>query len=441
VADLSGRYANVNGAGCRLLGFSREEIVGKTIVDFIPAEDVDKLGREKARLLAGETVVSEWVLRRKDGTYVPVEVSAAILPDGRWQGFVRDISERKQLAEALRAQQADLERAQSVAKVGSWRLDIRRNELSWSEESHRIFGIPPGSPLTYETFLSCVHPDDRNLVDREWRAAVAGKPYDIEHRIVVAEQIKWVREKADLEFDDQRRLVGGIGITYDVTDRKLREEELHQVRERYELALRGADLGAWDWNIQTGAVVFNARWAEMRGYRPDELRGHVDSWSSGVHPDDWPRVQMLLGDYLAGRAPEYEAELRVRTKSGEWIWVLDRGRVFERGARGEPARMVGTELDITGRKQAEERRRVAEAKASGIVSVSADAIISIDVEQRITLFNEGAEKIFGYTKAEALGAPLEMLIPERFRTVHRRDVDEFAAAGPSARKMGERGTP
>lgn len=99
VADLDGRYTEVNAAGCRMLGYEREEIVGKTIADLIPSDSIDRLERDKEQLLRGEQVVSEWLLRKKDGDWLPVEVSAKILPDGRWQGFVRDISERNARAE------------------------------------------------------------------------------------------------------------------------------------------------------------------------------------------------------------------------------------------------------------------------------------------------------------------------------------------------------
>lgn len=95
MADLSARYTDVNSAGCRMLGYTREEIVGKTIDDLVPPEHIERLSHHKERLLAGDTEVGEWLLRRKDGTYLPVEVSARILPDGRWHGFVRDISERR----------------------------------------------------------------------------------------------------------------------------------------------------------------------------------------------------------------------------------------------------------------------------------------------------------------------------------------------------------
>lgn len=439
VANTDGRYTDVNSAGCRMLGYTREEIVGKTIVDLIPPDRIGQLERERAQMLEGRVQVSEWTLRRKDGTYLPVEVSARILPDGRWQGFVRDSSIRKQLEEALRASHGDLNRAQSVASVGSWRLDIRRNELQWSDENYRIFGVPPGTPMTYEAFLACIHPDDRAFVDRAWNGALRGQPYDIEHRIVAGGGVKWVREKADLEFDEQHALVGGIGITQDITARKQHEQERREAEERFELALGGADLAAWDWNIESGQVIFNPRWAEMRGFRPDEIAPHVNTWISGVHPDDLPRVQRVLEDYFQGRIAGYETEHRVRTKSGQWIWILDRGKVFARNERGEPIRMVGTELDITARKRAEEELRLAEAKASGIVSISADAIICIDEDQRITLFNDGAEKIFGYSAADAIGAPLDMLMPERFRAMHRQHVRELIAGPRIARRMGEPG--
>jgi PAS domain S-box-containing protein len=441
VSDLEGRYTDVNSAGCRMLGLTREEIVGKTIVDLIPGDKVEQLEREKEQLLRGDGVLSEWVLRKKDGTWLPVEVSAKILPDGRWQGFVRDISERRRLEAALRASHDDLIRAQSVANVGSWRLDVRHDILQWSEESYRIFGVRPGTPMTYDAFLACVHPDDRAYVAREWTAALRGQPYDIEHRIVVDGAVRWVREKADLEFDENQVLVGGIGVTLHITERKQREEELRRMQERLDLALRGADLALWDWNVASGEVVFNQRWAEMRGYRPEEIKGHVDSWISGMHPEDWPRVQEALEEYFRGRCSEYESEHRVRTKSGEWIWILDRGKVFARNERGEPIRMLGTELDITSRKHSEEALRRSEAKAAGIVSISADAIISIDDQQRITLFNEGAEKIFGYTKAEALGAPLDILVPERFRAIHSQHVARFASGEATAGRMGDRGAP
>jgi PAS domain S-box-containing protein len=143
-----------------------------------------------------------------------------------------DITERKLAETALRESREDLNRAQAVGQIGSWRLDVNRNVLSWSEENHRLFGIAEGTPLSYETFLDTIHPDDRAYVDTQWQAGLHGEPYDIEHRIVVNGQVKWVREKAYLELDAAGELRGGFGITQDITGRKLAELALKDANHR-----------------------------------------------------------------------------------------------------------------------------------------------------------------------------------------------------------------
>lgn len=139
---------------------------------------------------------------------------------------IADITHRKVAEQALRESRQDLQRAQAVAQTGSWRLDVRRNQLRWSDETYRLFGIPQDTPLTYEAFLATVHPEDRDEVDRKWKAALRGEPYDVEHRIIVGNETKWVREKAELEFDAQGVLLGGFGTTQDITGKKLAEQAL-----------------------------------------------------------------------------------------------------------------------------------------------------------------------------------------------------------------------
>lgn len=144
-------------------------------------------------------------------------------------GTCSDITEREKVVQALRESREDLNRAQTVARIGSWRLLIQTSKLLCSEECYRIFGIPVGTPVTYKKFLALVHPDDRELVDRKWKTALAGEPYDIEHRLVVGNMVKWVHEQAELEFDPQGRLVSGFGTTQDITARKQMEEEREQL--------------------------------------------------------------------------------------------------------------------------------------------------------------------------------------------------------------------
>jgi PAS domain S-box-containing protein len=146
--------------------------------------------------------------------------------------YVEDITRQKFAEDALVASENDLNRAQAVGNIGSWRLDVRRNELFWSAENYRIFGVAEGTPMTYETFLSRVHPEDRSYVDAMWTAALTGKPYDIEHRLLVDGQIKWVKEKAELEFDAAGGVLGGFGITQDITGKRLVENQLKEALDR-----------------------------------------------------------------------------------------------------------------------------------------------------------------------------------------------------------------
>ncbi len=187
----------------------------------------------------GETSLEEVInIRCFDGSLKTILNSALPLLDanGRLEGAVvinQDITIRQRQDLALRRSEASLALAQAQVHLGSWWLDIPNNLLQWSDENYRIFGIPVGTtPLTYDTFMSCVHPDDRAYVDEKWRASMAGEPYDIQHRLLVNGQVKWVRERAELEFHADGTLWRGVGTTQDITAAKQEEEELLRSRQK-----------------------------------------------------------------------------------------------------------------------------------------------------------------------------------------------------------------
>jgi PAS domain S-box-containing protein len=247
LVDLNGRLLEVNDAYARMSGYTRDELLGMPVSCFeaaTPATDVVQRIR-RVREVGHDEYESRH--RRKDGSVYDVDMHATYLDieGGRVVVFVWNISDRKKSEQALQESRKDLNRAQAVSHVGSWRLDVVRNELIWSDENHRIFGLPKGPPMTYQTFLSVVHPEDREYVQEKWSAALRGEPYDIEHRIVVGNEIKWVRERAELEFDGKGVLCGGFGTTQDVTERKAADEVRRRIAQELERSNRDLEQFAY----------------------------------------------------------------------------------------------------------------------------------------------------------------------------------------------------
>ena len=139
-------------------------------------------------------------------------------------------------------------------------------------------------------------------------------------------------------------------------------KQLAESEFRWRFALEGAGDGLWDWNLSEGTVFFSKRWKEMLGYAPEELGDSINEWSDRLHPDDKARVMTEVQDYLEGKAEAYASEQRLRTKNGDYIWILDRGVIVAWDADGKPSRMIGTDSDITVRKQLELSLRLNQAE-------------------------------------------------------------------------------
>jgi len=154
--------------------------------------------------------------------------------------------------------------------------------------------------------------------------------------------------------DGEGKLIGVVMVFRDVSEAYRLRADLETQRTRLALALKGANLGLWDRDLTTNTLIVDERWAGMLGYRPDDLPASPDPWIALIHPEDLPAARRAFKEHLAGHAPQYEAEFRMRSKDGQWRWILSRGRVTERAADGRPLRFTGTHLDITERRAAQQ---------------------------------------------------------------------------------------
>ncbi len=171
-------------------------------------------------------------------------------------------------------------------------------------------------------------------------------------------------------------------------------------KERYELAVRGANLGLWDWNVLTGKVTYNDNWAEMLGYTLDEVEGTLMEWKRLVHVNDLKRVEKKLQAHLSGETEVYKTEHRLRTKDGSYKWILDMGRVIKRDENGQALRVVGIHHDIHQKKTAELNLKKQIAYFQELFEKSPEAIILLDKEAKVIKVNKSFENLFGYTEAE-----------------------------------------
>jgi len=269
------------------------------------------------------------------------EQSYVLLPStGDVRLYARDITNRKQAEQTLRESEQDLNRAQAVAHTGSWRLDVQRNQLLWSDETHRIFGIPRGTPMTYETFLSSVHPEDREYVDRKWTAALRGEPYDIEHRIIVDDKVKWVRERAELEFDSKGELKGGFGTVQDITERKRIENELRVKDFAFTSSASGIAMADLDGYMTYLNLAFLSMW----DYEEEEVLGmHATFFFA-----DKNGASVGLKAVLEEGA--WQGELKAMRRDGSTFDVHALANLVT-DADGRPICMMASFVDITERKK------------------------------------------------------------------------------------------
>jgi PAS domain S-box-containing protein len=228
------------------------------------------------------------------------------------------------------------------------------------------------------------------------------------------------------------------GLARDVTEQIRAQQALKENEERLDLALRGDDLGTWDWDIRTDRVIFNDRWATMLEYDPSEIEPDAEVWRRLVHPDDMPAARRALEDHLEGRTPFYRVQQRLRTRSGNWKWIQDHGKVFLRDEQGRPLRAVGIQRDISREKDAETALQVAlEALRKShddlltVLNQLRVGVVTVEADGRVSFLSEFCETIEGIDRTGAHGRPWEEVVPF---DIHAREAIQEAMLLPAPRR-------
>jgi PAS domain S-box-containing protein len=263
--------------------------------------------------------------------------------------------ELQQTVATLKEKEQDLTTAQRIAGMGSWKVNVEKQEAQISENMYHLLGLKPdGQPISVVQMISQTHKEDRPkllqaIMDTEKR----GVPFNSTFRIQVLnrEEVSgwcWLQGDGEPIFDDNGKVVEVSGTYLDITSTMDYQLRLNDI-------LEGTNAGTWNWDLKTTELVINERWAEIIGRTLDELQPvTIQTWKDHVHPEDLKVASVSLEQHFSRELSYYDVEFRQPHKDGHWVWVNARGKVVEWSDDGKPLRMSGTHLDITRRKVIEQ---------------------------------------------------------------------------------------
>lgn len=411
VKGLDGRFRHANRALCESLGLSVDEITGREIGDLYPPEYAELYVQHDREVLAAKgAVVKEMDLHRTDGPRPCLWVKFPIWDDtGEITGIgsiVTDISKFRAAEGAAQENRMMLEASIAAIEDGFILFD-QDGRLAMCNQHYRDIYRPVGDNWAVGTPIDRIARDTaRHCIGIE-----EGPELD-----------EWVERRLELFFEPggtmeqqladgrwiiarQYRLSNGwsVGVRTDVTDLKRRETDLAESERRLQLALEGTADGIWDWDIPNDACFVSARWSEILGYDPATAPKQTDKWECRIHPDARDDVLGALDAHLRGETDHFEIEFKVWREDDEEIWVLDRGKVTERGEDGEPLRMVGAITDITERKLAEQAKRRTEDWLQSIFDNAPFLMALKDRDGRAVRVNKQYTDVYGFDPRDLIG--------------------------------------
>jgi len=314
-----------------------------------------------------EEKFTEWRLDKRD-TGEPFEIQMdtgrwitvrdRLLPDGMRVNTRVDITDARAAESALRESEARLADAQRIASLGNFERELASGDVIWSDNQYAIFGVDPATfEHKHNSVLSFVLPEDQpEFLDANARAIEQGEPWDLYFRIRRADgAIRTVHSAGEAVFEEGVA-VRLRGVMQDVTESRQAEEDLRHSVERFDLVTRATRDGVFDWNIESGTCWFSANSRAMFGYDRAGHEGSIEEWRVRIHPSDRSMVSRAMESQFGGGEP-FNVEYRFLRADGVWRWFQSFG-IVQTDNTGQPVRMVGSNRDVSERRQADERFRV-----------------------------------------------------------------------------------
>lgn len=361
------RFVDVNEAFLQLCGYTRNEMIGRTANQlglWTNPYVYDSLIRSLVE--HGSVKNVEARLRTKSGETRECLISIELINlDGTDCLLITllDLTERLQAERLLQQSRASLANAQRIARLGNWERDLKTNLVTWSDELYRIYGIDRELfGESFAAFIQCVHPDDKARVEATLNRAIAKRgSFDFYYRIYAPDgTLKFIQERGDviIEGEEAVRLVG---TAQDVTELKQAEEASRKFEERYRVVARATNDVIWDWDLTSDEVGWNDAVYEGFHYQKAQVGNTARWWYEHIHPEDRTRVVSSIHALIDSGEQYWMDEYRFERGDGSYAFVYDRGFVIH-NERGEPVRMIGSMLDLTERRKAEEALRESEEK-------------------------------------------------------------------------------
>jgi len=338
----------------------------ETWLQFVQPEDRPFIQELDRQMSDGSNALDyTFRLLRPDGSTRHIEAHCIVERDGQGRavrivGLNRDITTEHEHESTVSALNQRLQFVLNSSGYGVWEIDYAKQARSWDDQLLRIYGLARadlrGGQKDWE---DRIHPDDLPAVQTALAELIESRRPQLtqQFRIVRPDgAVRHIETRGYLlrESDGRLRM---IGFDSDVTEAHELREALRITEERWKLALSSNHDAVWDRNFTTGEIYRDEHYANMLGHAPAELNATKPIWDLIGHPDDLPAVEAAMQAHLEGRTALFEAEYRLRHKDGRWVWILGRGKVVARDAQGHALRMVGTQTDITARKQLEVKLR------------------------------------------------------------------------------------